>query len=75
MVDQQDTVLVMVDNQEVGHQMRRGRAGRVPAEDVGGAVQPCERVAAMLVLDRVRWHHVGDKSADFLMQRNALTSR
>jgi hypothetical protein len=51
--------------------MRSGSARLDPAEDVAGAVQPRERLAAMLLLDRVHWHHLGDKSADFLMQRQA----
>jgi hypothetical protein len=39
MVDQQQIAVVVVDQQEVGDQMRRRRARLDPAEDVVGTVQ------------------------------------
>jgi hypothetical protein len=60
----------MIDQQEVGHQMRRGRTRLDPAEDVAGALQPGQRLAALLVLGRVRRLQPGDERADLFVQQD-----
>lgn len=50
--------------------MRRWPPGLDPPEDVTGAVQPRQRLAAMAAFDRVHGRHPGDETADLLMKRS-----